>query len=71
MEIAVLFLPGKAILIDIKDNNSVLGYSKQDSDGLYYIEDHQDEYPIDVTSGDDTVRTMMAIAKTENISTKE
>ena len=47
-EITVLFLPGKSIIFDLKDNNSVLGYSTKDSDGMNYIEEHQDEYSVDI-----------------------
>lgn len=35
--IAVLFLPRKAVLLDLEDKNKVLGYALQDSDGLFYI----------------------------------
>lgn len=35
--IAVLFIPGKAVLIDLDDDNNVLGYANQNSDGLFYI----------------------------------
>lgn len=63
-DIAVLFLPGKAILFDIKDNNSVLGYAKQGSNDLYYIDDNRDEFPVDVTGETSHVRAFMAVTTT-------
>ena len=43
--IAVLFLPGKAVLIDLEDNFAVLGYATQEEDGLFYIDDFQKTVP--------------------------
>lgn len=67
--ISVLFLPVKAFLIDIKDKNYVLGYVKQETDGLYYIAAYQDVYPIDRTAEDNVVLTFISVAK--HISTKQ
>lgn len=61
-EIAVLFLPDKAILFDLKDNNTVLGYAKRANDDIYYINDNQDEIPVDITGENSTVRAFMAVA---------
>lgn len=65
-DIAVLFVPGKALFIDMLQGNTVIGYAKQRPDGLFYIPDKQ--HSIDVnTSGDDkTVRAMMATARVVN-----
>lgn len=33
----VLFVPGKALFIDLQNENNILGYAKQETDGLFYI----------------------------------
>ena len=41
-DIGVLFLPGKAMFLDLLDKNKILGYATQKTDGLYYISDLQE-----------------------------
>lgn len=41
-EIAVLFVPGKAMFIDLLYNNSMIGYAKHRADGLFFIADFQE-----------------------------
>lgn len=60
--IGALFLPGKAMFIDMLDRNNILGYAFQKPDGLFYISDYQDENPVDSTDDEKTVRAMMATA---------
>lgn len=38
--IAVFFLPRKAVLIDLEDITAFLGYATQYQDGLFYISDN-------------------------------
>ena len=33
--IAVLFMPGKDVFIDLEANNSIIAYRKQDEDGIF------------------------------------
>lgn len=61
--IAVLFLPGKALFIDLEDNNSILGYGTQDEDGLFYVEDNQEQVPVFDSSQGPSNTSMMAIIK--------
>ena len=62
--IAVLFMPGKAVLIDTNNNMNVLGYSKQSPDGLFYSEDDQDKVPVKKSRGHASAfRAMMALAE--------
>lgn len=67
-DIAVLFLPDKAILFDIQDNNTVLGYAKRADDDLYYINDNQDAFPMDVTGYNSTVHAFIAVATEKQIT---
>lgn len=41
-DIAVLFVPGKALFIDLPNDNTVLRYAQQRADGLFYVSDQQD-----------------------------
>ena len=43
--IGVLFLPGKALFIDLSDGMNILATAPQAEDGLFYISDHQDAVP--------------------------
>lgn len=52
MYIDVLFMPGKAFLIYLHDENNLLGYEMQRTDGIFYVSDVQESIPVD-TSGDD------------------
>lgn len=62
--INVLFMPGRAVLIDMKDNMAVLGYAKQVSDGLYYMSECQNGPPVSSFNEDKhQVRAMMALTK--------
>ena len=61
--IAVLFLPGKALFIDLEDDNSILGYGTQDDDGLFYVEDNQEQVPVFDSSQGPSVKSMMAMIK--------
>ena len=47
--IGVLFLPGKAMFLDLLDKKNILGYAKQKTDGLFYISDKQDKDPVDTS----------------------
>lgn len=60
-EIAVLFLLDKAILFDLKDNNTILGYVKPADDDLYYIKDNQDNFPVYINAENSTFRAFMAM----------
>lgn len=42
-----MFLPGKAFVIDLKDELVVLGYTNQDKGSLFYIANYQKEVPKD------------------------
>ena len=61
-DIGVLFLPGKAMFLDLLDKNNILGYATQGADGLFYIADSQDKNPVDSSDDEATVRATMAIA---------
>lgn len=37
--IGVLFLPGFAVMFDLEDSDHVLGFAKQNTDGLFYVAD--------------------------------
>lgn len=43
--IATLFLPGIALMFDLKNKMTILGQACLHGDGLYYIGDHQDSIP--------------------------
>lgn len=38
-DIGVFFMPGFAVMYDLSDECSVLGYAEQDEDGLYFVRD--------------------------------
>lgn len=59
--IAVLFVPGNAVFIDLEDDFSILGYATQEEDGLFYVEDNQDVIP-NINQGP-SMKSMMAIVK--------
>ena len=61
--IAVFFLPGKAILIDLEDEYSILGYATQDKDGLFYIDENQSDVPTFDTNTTFPFKAMMAVVK--------
>ena len=62
-DIGVLFLPGKAMFLDLLEKNKILGYATQKTDGLYYISDLQEESPVDNSDDEETVWALMAVAK--------
>ena len=62
-DIGVLFLPGKAMFLDLLDENKILGYAMQKTDGLYYISDLQECSPVDKSDDEETVWAIMAVAK--------
>lgn len=61
--IASLFLPGKALFIDLEDDMKVIGTAAQADDGLFYIADRQEAVPEVPASDTYAIRGMMAIAK--------
>lgn len=63
--IAVLFMPKKALLIDLEDNYAIHRISKQsDRDSLFYIGDSQDNEDIESDSClESTVSALMAVVK--------
>ena len=63
--IGVLFLPGKAVLVDLKDEYSILGYGSQDEDGLFYISDKQTEIPTTSKQEKREIKACMAIVQQE------
>lgn len=73
--VAVLFMPGKAVLIDLEDNFSVLGYATQEDDGLFYIDDHQNSVPAFNSRSNQFGKAMMAVviqeAKSKQNSDKD
>lgn len=62
-DIVLLFMPGMAIILDLWNDNAVLGYVRQDTNGLFYISDDRDTIPVDLEGDDGTVTGMVAIAK--------
>lgn len=62
--ICALFLPSKALLIDLYDNSRVIGCAPRQEDGLYYIMQGGDCAPApDLSSNDKkSARLMMAVA---------
>ena len=60
--IGVLFIPGKAMFLDVLDKNNILGYANQKTDGLFYISDKQDKDNVETSDDETSVRTMMATA---------
>lgn len=62
-DVAVLFLPQRAILFDLKDYNSILGYASQDFDGLYYIADDQNDDSHHCTDDEIPIHTMMEVVR--------
>ena len=65
--IGVIFLPGKAVLIDLEDQNSILGYGTQDSDGLFYISDNQSDIPTFDDNTSNTVKACVSIVRDETV----
>ena len=61
--IGVIFLPGKAMFVDLQDNMKVLATASQAEDGLFYISDQQDSVPAVPKTNQPVLRAMMAIAK--------
>lgn len=53
-DIAVLFVSGKAIFIDLLDENKILGYDRQNENGLFYISDLHNNKPVDSESDIET-----------------
>lgn len=51
--IATLFMPEKALLIDLEADCAILGQATKDKDGLYYIADRQDQ-PLEPLSHDES-----------------
>ena len=51
--IAVLFLPVNAVLIDLEDDNSIMFYETQEKNGLFFIFRNQMEVPT-VSNEDET-----------------
>lgn len=43
--VGVLFMPGFAVLFDLKDDCAVFGYTEQDSNALFYIRDDEGTSP--------------------------
>lgn len=63
-EIAVIFVPGQALLVDLQDDFRTIATAVQDQDGLFYIADRQETVPdIPGRNMDGTVRAMMAITR--------
>ena len=62
--IGVLFIPGKAVLVDLENNLYVLGCGRQGVDGLFYIPERQSGGDACMTTRDSTrVSTMLSIAR--------
>ena len=59
-DIGALFLPGKAVFLDLLQNNKIIGYARQGRDGLFYISDNERSLPMDFEDDGETVKTMMA-----------
>lgn len=53
--LAVLFVPGKALIINQKDGNYIVAYTKQRPDGLYYIPEDQYVITVEKYGDSDTV----------------
>ena len=69
-DIAVLFVPGEAMFIDLEDGNTNLGYGVEDTYGLFYIADMQDKRPVEKSKDDETIRAMMATSREEYAGTE-
>ena len=62
--IGVLFIPGKAVLIDLENNFCVLGCGRKGVDGLFYIPERQSGGDACMTTRDSTrVSAMLSIAR--------
>lgn len=61
-QIGALFIPGKAVLIDLADDFKVLGFAEQDRDRLFYIADRISGGSRDMLRGDRQVTAMVSIA---------
>lgn len=66
--VASLFLPGKAVLIDLEDDLSMLGYLKNEEYGLFYIENFSDSVRKFDTSLKSFHKAMMFLVKQESTS---
>lgn len=61
--IAVIFLPWKAILIGLEDECAALAYARMDKDGLFCIDDYQNSVTELDKSTDVPFKAMMALVK--------
>ena len=62
-KIATLFLPGKALLIDLEDNLNILGMAYQGDEGMFYITDEHKSVSGTMAIKDKKLRAMMAVVK--------
>lgn len=69
--IGVLFLPSKAVLIDLEDDFSILGYVTQDDEGLFYISDSQDEVPSFTNQQSSNVMACMDVLRSEYVGNSD
>ena len=60
-EMAVLFLPKKALILDLRSNLRVIGIAQKDADGLYYINTDGSDDPKTIDSSTDCA--MIAVAR--------
>lgn len=69
--IATLFMPGKALLMDLEDNMKILGRGLQDADGQFYIDDQQNG-PLVVLKRTEraNIVTVTAVARAHYAATK-
>lgn len=63
---ATLFLPGKALFMDLEEDLNILITAVQEEDGLFYISDQQDSVPKVPKTYYHAMRSMMAIAKAQH-----
>lgn len=70
-DIAVLFVPGKALFIDMLNEYTVLGSAKQHPDGLFYISDSRKVPDVDTNREEQTVRAMVVTEKPSKTSPLE
>ena len=68
-DIAVLFLPGKAVFLDLLQNNKIIGYASQGRDGLFYISDNERSTPMDAKNDSENVQSMMAAVESHAAET--
>lgn len=59
----VLLDPRKAVISNIKDRCTVIGYAEKSSDGLDYISDDQAFVPAELSDQEETVRAMIDLAQ--------